>query len=78
MNRRESSRHFKRDVKFVFRTTVTSVEEHLENLGPSEQETKAVTNSCLDGSVIFIRFCELIITLLLQTIEFLTFVGFIC
>jgi hypothetical protein len=39
--RRESSRHFKRNVKFVLRTTVTSVEEHLENLGPIEHETVA-------------------------------------
>jgi hypothetical protein len=74
----ESSRNFKRDVKFVFRTTGTSVEEHFENLGPREHETIAATTSFLGGSVIFIRFFELIITIILKTIEFLALVGFIC
>lgn len=77
MIRRESSRHLKSDIKFVFRTTVTSFEGHLENLGPNEHETIAVTNSCLGGSIIFIRFCELIITIILKTSEVLTLVGFI-
>jgi hypothetical protein len=74
---RESRRHFSRDAKFVFRTTctVTSVEEHLENLGSSEHETIAATNSYLGGSVIFTIFCELIITVILKTIEVLTMAG---
>jgi hypothetical protein len=71
----ESSCYFRRDVKFVFRTTLTSVEEHLESLRSSEHETIAAMNSYLGRSVIFIRFGELIITIIVKTIELLTMAG---